>query len=636
MKTIKTIMITLILIGTLSVILNDSYITKVSAIEDVTPPVLDNIWVTPSTINDGEKIKVITEVTDDISGIKRVECHIYSPSETQFIPISLTLNTTSNAWETEIIIPQHSENGLWTIKSVYCTDNVNNYKQYQYNIDYTADFTVTSTTQDNTPPTLESIQVTPSTINDGEKIKVITEVTDDISGIKRVECHIYSPNETQFIPISLTLNTTSNAWETEIIIPQHSENGLWTIKSVYCTDNVNNYKQYQYNIDYTADFTVTSTTQDNTPPTLESIQVTPSTINDGEKIKVITEVTDDISGIKRVECHIYSPSETQFIPISLTLNTTSNAWETEIIIPQHSENGLWTIKSVYCTDNVNNYKQYQYNIDYTADFTVTSTTQDNTPPTLESIQVTPSTINDGEKIKVITEVTDDISGIKRVECHIYSPSETQFIPISLTLNTTSNAWETEIIIPQHSENGLWTIKSVYCTDNVNNYKQYQYNIDYTADFTVTSLPQDIMPPTLNAVWVSSSLVESGGSVTVYVKATDELSNVETVTCYLQSPNGKQRITAVCTYNQACDAWVALVQIPKGSNTGRWTVAQVNCKDSAQNAKDYYYNVDYVAKFTVKAPTPVPKPSKIKPFWPRFSYHNYWKQLFNIYRFYYHR
>ena len=140
---VKTI--ALLLTVTLTSVTTITCITKASATkEDVTPPVLHDIWVSPSVINDGESVTIYANVTDDISGINFVFPTVQSESGNQWIQFGgLNYNSSSGLWEKEVTIPQYSESGTWIVPFVECRDFVQNNIWYHYGVDYTADFTVT-------------------------------------------------------------------------------------------------------------------------------------------------------------------------------------------------------------------------------------------------------------------------------------------------------------------------------------------------------------------------------------------------------------------------------------------------------------------------------------------------------------
>jgi hypothetical protein len=142
-KTVRALIIALLLAATPTLVLNLVTTTNVYATPDVTPPVLQDIWISPSVVNDGESVTIYVKATDDISGIKKVSYHIYSPGGYNEIS-SLSYNASSDLWEREYTVPQYSENGLWTIEYVGLIDVALNSETYHYGVDYVANFTVTS------------------------------------------------------------------------------------------------------------------------------------------------------------------------------------------------------------------------------------------------------------------------------------------------------------------------------------------------------------------------------------------------------------------------------------------------------------------------------------------------------------
>ena len=117
------------------------------AMDDVAAPVLNDVWVSPTAVNDGESIKIFLDVTDDLSGVNSISAGALSPSTTQnvffFFP---TYNPETGLYEAETTIPLYSESGTWTVPSITISDAVGNYIQYENGIDYNLEFTVNQPT----------------------------------------------------------------------------------------------------------------------------------------------------------------------------------------------------------------------------------------------------------------------------------------------------------------------------------------------------------------------------------------------------------------------------------------------------------------------------------------------------------
>jgi hypothetical protein len=372
-KTLKIIIIALLLAATPTLVLNLVTTTKVYATEDVNPPVLHDIWVTPSVINDGEKVTFYANVTDDLSGVEVVDGLVESPSGKNKLFIG-EYNSSSGLWEGNVTIPQYTENGTWILRSLRCSDLKHNQREYYYGVDFDTNFTVISLTPDITPPTLNDIWVTPTMINVGESIEIYANITDDLSGAIGMICILRSPSGQNELPFFPLYNASSGLYELEVEFLASSwflETGKWTVQTVECSDAAGNQIQYDYGADYVADFTVLSIA-DVTPPVLHDVWVLPSTVNDGETVTVYVNVTDDISGTDIIFVYVLSPTENQWMYFYPSYNSTSQLWEDTQTVPEHAENGVWKVERVECRDKVTNYKLYYYDTDYTADFTVTS------------------------------------------------------------------------------------------------------------------------------------------------------------------------------------------------------------------------------------------------------------------------
>jgi len=430
-KAVSGIMLTLLLTSMLTLAFNVvPRVTKVFAVEDTNPPVLLDIWVTPTLINDGESITIYADVTDDLSGVETVFPTVQSPTGKQSIQFGgLEYNSSSGLWEKEVTIPQYSENGTWIVPYVDCRDFAQNYKRYEHDVDFIANFTVISLTPDMSPPTLNVIWIVPNVVMDNESIKIYAEVTDDLSGVKFVFPTLKSPSETSGSTLQfggLEYNSSSGLWEKEVLIPAYSESGVWIIPFVEVGDNVENRDWLWYNIDFIANFTVISSFPDTTPPALHDIWVSPGVINVGESVTVHANVTDDLSGVDFVFPTFLSPSGNQRIQFGgLVYNSSSELWEREVTLPIYSETGKWIVDYVEVGDNANNRAFYRYNIDYIVVFVINPT------EITATVDIDPDTLNLKSKGEWITCYIELPEGYNVSDIDVSTIMLNDTIPVSL-------------------------------------------------------------------------------------------------------------------------------------------------------------------------------------------------------------
>jgi hypothetical protein len=231
---------------TLTSVTTITHIIKVSATEeDVTPPVLNDIWVSPSVISDGESITIYANVTDDISGINFVFPTVQSESGNQWIQFGgLNYNSSSGLWEKVVTIPQYSEAGIWTIPYVECGDFVENRAFYKYGTDYIAKFTVNSLTPDTKPDTEPtaanatqiSISVDTSSTVVGSAVNIYGILTD-INGNPLPNKSVtlsYSVTDNDWVPIGSGITNAAGQYYIQWI---NTASGTFTLKAEWIGDD---------------------------------------------------------------------------------------------------------------------------------------------------------------------------------------------------------------------------------------------------------------------------------------------------------------------------------------------------------------------------------------------------------------
>ena len=97
-------------------------------------------------------------------------------------------------------------------------------------------------------------------------------------------------------------------------------------------------------------------------------------------------------------------------------------------------------------------------------------------------------------------------------------------------------------------------------------------------------PTDTDPPTLTNVTLSKTTVAAGGSVTVTVTATDELSEVSYCEIRFRKPNTSQRLYANLSQNSA-GKWTGTLT-PGEYAVGDYYIDYVNLYDTAGNSVSY--------------------------------------------------
>ncbi len=136
---IRRLLLTCVLGSMLSVLLITSVSTAAEG-EDITPPMVIDLWFEPPTINTAEAAQTITislHITDDLSGFEEVYLDGYATrSPNQSYTLTLTeshrISGTSldGIYQTTVTLPQYSAQGFWTVRWMEVDDHLNNTAYY--------------------------------------------------------------------------------------------------------------------------------------------------------------------------------------------------------------------------------------------------------------------------------------------------------------------------------------------------------------------------------------------------------------------------------------------------------------------------------------------------------------------------
>jgi hypothetical protein len=382
---------------------------------------------------------------------------------------------------------------------------------------------------DTTPPSLVGLCLSSYTIDvtsAPQTVNFFLNVTDDLSGFQWGDIYLYSPsgNQSQYVEVNdwnrIQGNGLSGIYEVPVTIPLSAEAGDWTI-AVELVDNVNNSNWIQP-AGTPSTFTVVSV-PDTTPPVWNGITFTPASVNVSAAPQTVTfnvSLSDDRSGVDVTSDRSYfdltSPSGKQSIgvgfysgyltQISGTLN--NGVWQGQVTIPRYSEPGAWKLGYVDLYDLAGNqlYLAPGWSTMPAINLTVASSPYDVTPPSINSFSFSPSFVNTAgsdQTVDLTLTVTDNLSGLYSygpgpnglpwVDCYayFYSPSGRQYQYSSgmwLASGTATNGVVNgTLTMPRYSEMGTWSLNSLSCMDNANNWLQMS-----TADALAKHFPVSLI------------------------------------------------------------------------------------------------------------------------------------------------
>ena len=331
---------------------------------------------------------------------------------------------------------------------------------------------------DSTPPQLVSLVFQPATIQDGMEAQVIIVATDDLSGVRNISGSIGSPSGKALQGFAAQPQADGQHFIARVVIPKDAEAGMWRVNFLTMSDNASNTANLHANqLPPTAVLQVTSSSSDNTPPTLRAAWLDRRAVNAGEKDTLFVQADDDKSGVSLVSGVFISPSKFARIGFGCTLRD-DLSWQCDVPVPKLADCGDWQLEQIQLQDKANNMAVVRGDnaIVQAVKMNVGNGQCDNTPPQMTSIQLNPTVVsNAGDSvIQVTITATDDLSGVRDISGQVMGPPEGGQKPYYFQMAKTAdpNTFVGHFTIRKLSAKGVWRVVWVSVTDNANNLKTY--------------------------------------------------------------------------------------------------------------------------------------------------------------------
>ena len=340
--------------------------------------------------------------------------------------------------------------------------------------------------QDTIPPQLEVFSFTPTSVDTASESATVTAnftVTDNLSGVTLVQVAFAGPSNTATSRQGSASfgAATRVSGSVTVTLPQLSEPGTWKVAAVVMSDATGNTKVLNTAVLKAAGFPTELQVRSNTdtaPPALTAFSLTPNIIDTTSRSANVTvgfTATDDLAGVKLLQVNFVSPSGASSQATATLTPATKVTSSVVVTFPPFSESGAWTVSGVFLLDAANNSlvlsTEELAGRGFPVEFRVTSAT-DTTPPNLTAFSFTPATIDVSSGPNTVTisaAVTDDLSGATIFQVGLVSPSggASQSGSASFKATPLTTGW-VPVTFPQGSEEGIWTVSTVFLSDAVGN------------------------------------------------------------------------------------------------------------------------------------------------------------------------
>jgi hypothetical protein len=282
---------------------------------------------------------------------------------------------TDGMYEATVTFQQYIQSGTWKVRAVRLVDSVGNVAELsasQLEAKSLPDTVTVTSVEDTQAPALATFSVSPSTVNttaSAQTATVTAEITDNLSGFAHGSVVFESPNGKVLTKIAsftkLSGTATKGLYEAKVPFKQYVEAGTWKVSNVNLVDDVGN--EANLSAKALGEKSLTNSvkvesTEDNEPPKLVELTITPSTINTDTKaefVVVTAHVTDNLSGFHNGFISFESENgkkQTAAAPFSVKLSgtETDGVFEALVAFSQSPVSGTWKVSSMTMLDNAGN------------------------------------------------------------------------------------------------------------------------------------------------------------------------------------------------------------------------------------------------------------------------------------------
>ncbi len=350
-------------------------------------------------------------------------------------------------------------------------------------------------TSDTTPPQLVGVQFDPPAIHDGEDTTLTVTATDDLSGIRNISGSITSPTGKALQGFALQPAGDGSRYVGRITVPRDAEEGMWHINFLSLTDNASNTQNINFaqgTLPPTAQFRVTSSRPDSTPPTLAAVWLNKPSISNGEPVTVFVRAQDDKSGVNLVSGVFQSPSKFARIGFGCRPGD-GDTWPCDMTPPKCSDCGNWQLEQIQLQDKANNMATIRVDNPIVAGvkLNVNGQSCDSTPPQMSLLTIDPGVVSNFEPstVNLTASVSDDICGVASVSGQAAGPAVAGAQPPRIYFSfspSSEGQWIGHLLVPKLAAKGTWSIVWVQVLDKGNNLKTYSQSdpVLTNAKFTV--------------------------------------------------------------------------------------------------------------------------------------------------------
>ncbi|SEV85832.1 dockerin type I domain-containing protein [[Clostridium] fimetarium] len=454
---------------------------------------------------------------------------------------------------------------------------------------------VYATSDDTDGPVVGNIRIDKTEVTAGDAIKVTVEISD--ASMLRTMTISVGRQAYDYNYIHLTDNGDGTYSGTLTITDSYVNGGYYI--NYYNFEDMSGNKAYAFpsaSLYPNTNFMVSGCSDDTAAPVVGNIRIDKTEVTAGDAIKVTVEISD--ASMLRTMTISVGRQAYDYNYIHLTDNGDGTYSGTLTITDSYVNGGYYI--NYYNFEDMSGNKAYAFPLASAypdANFTIYS--ELDAPiifQTSLAVALQQATIGETERLYF---KASDASGIKDGSVTYITPKTKEEKTYPCSYDAANDQYYSEIPVTEYTQSGKWILKSITLNDNLISTAKIISSEAYTGentvensidlslgDFEVINTIEDTVAPIIetNSITMISNQINLNGSFVFQLKATDDLSGIESVKANYLNPDGQ---VYTCNMNLKEDnIYEGIITVEDSQLLGKWNIQSICISDVCGNKQEY--------------------------------------------------
>lgn len=555
-----------------------AYVSDATGSYDAENPILNAVTFDKEPVLAGETVEISIDAQDTFTGINKVEAGIgIGNNYTNYI---FEYDQATNKYKINIETTKEMVYKKINISWISIYDNAGN-RFYEDRLQgYQTDIVGEEGIIDNDAPKFNGVEFSSSTVKPGDVLDIYADISDDVSGIERVNLDYYIGDINY--NTELSFDEISQSYKYSVNITNEMQYKQLKISQIYVTDNAGNYINLYGDVlsQYKVNITDESDRVDTTAPVLNGITMSKNILSVGDRLTISVDASDDLSGVGNIYGGIYIGEEwltTNFIYDEVSKKFLASI---DILDGMQYKKIKFTFLNIY--DKAGNEKYFSdYELDkYIAYVAGDDGKIDDKPPVYNKIVFNKKILKPGETLEILVDAKDEVSGINRITCSASIGNE--YINFELVYDSITKKYKYSLDITSDMVYKIIKINYIEIFDNAGN-SVWIANSDLgnqQVNVVGESGLIDNDAPEFKEINFNKRFLKPGEALEVTVDAIDELSGIEKVKCSLKIANDYVQYDLI--YDETLKKYKTTIDITEEMLYAKIKVNSLNIFDKAGN------------------------------------------------------